>query len=279
MRRRDLHGPFTKTEAKIRAIWGPAEQAVVGLGHDSSSVTSTIVPLNCGPVPYVVVRSRRKTVAVSIRDDGSVEVRAPNRVSAAEIHRVVLGFRGWIERHRSATLARTARRAARRFEDGEEFVVRGEPLVLRVRVVRDVGGPARRVGDELWVEVGELIPAAERAVHVRRAVMAWLLAAAADWVDARHRELAPRVGASAVRIVLKDMRSRWGSCGPDRRMSLNWRLVLVPPDVLDYVIVHELCHVFEPNHSRAFWERVEAVLPQARQSRRWLRKHGDDLGF
>lgn len=240
-------------------------------------MTAPIVPLTTGPVPYHVVRSRRRTVAVSIRDDGSVEVRAPARTSRAEIHAVVLGFRGWIERNRAVTLDRLASRVTRRFEDGETFEVHGERLTLRVVAV--AGGPCRatRTGAELRVGVAEAVPSPERLPHVRRAVFAWLLARAAEVVDARHRDLAPLVGTSAVRIVLKEMRTRWGSCGPDRRMSLNWRLVLAPPDVLDYVLVHELCHVFEPNHSRAFWARVESVLPHARQSRRWLRNHGDEL--
>jgi predicted metal-dependent hydrolase len=78
-------------------------------------------------------------------------------------------------------------------------------------------------------------------------------------------------------VIIKDMRTRWGSCGPNRLMNLNWRLVLAPERVLDYVLAHELMHIEEPNHSRAFWRRVAGVCPHWGDSRRWLRRHGEDL--
>ena len=78
-------------------------------------------------------------------------------------------------------------------------------------------------------------------------------------------------------MVIKDMASRWGSCGPDRRMSLNWRLILAPEHIIEYVLVHELCHIEVPNHSRAFWNKVGKSCADYRESRKWLRRHGDEL--
>jgi predicted metal-dependent hydrolase len=86
-----------------------------------------------------------------------------------------------------------------------------------------------------------------------------------------------KVGVSALRVVIKDMRTRWGSCGPDRRMNLNWRLVLAPEPIIDYVLAHELTHIEVPNHSRAFWRKVARACEHASASRKWLRVHGDDL--
>ncbi|MCB0881781.1 MAG: M48 family metallopeptidase [Thermoleophilia bacterium] len=85
---------------------------------------------------------------------------------------------------------------------------------------------------------------------------------------------APRVGVTVARVVVRDQRTRWGSASARGTISLNWRLSLVPPNVAVYVVVHELCHLVEMNHSPAFWALVEGHLPGYRERRRWLRAHG-----
>ena len=112
---------------------------------------------------------------------------------------------------------------------------------------------------------------------MRYAVIRWMLDEAREIFHRHHVDAAKRVGDSARRVIVKDMASRWGSCGPDRRMSLNWRLVFASPDVIDYVLVHELCHIEHPNHSRKFWAKVGKHCARWREGRTWLRRHGDDM--
>jgi predicted metal-dependent hydrolase len=90
-------------------------------------------------------------------------------------------------------------------------------------------------------------------------------------------EEAPEIGVEPVRVQIGDQRSRWGSCSTRGTLSFNWRLVLAPFDVLDYVVVHELCHLREPNHSRRFWKLVEQRRPDWRAQRDWLHEHGPEL--
>ena len=88
---------------------------------------------------------------------------------------------------------------------------------------------------------------------------------------------AARLGVSVGRIAIRDQRTRWGSCSSRGTLSFNWRLVLAPLDVGEYVVVHELCHLREPNHSPRFWELVAAARPGYREERRWLADHGWEL--
>jgi len=88
---------------------------------------------------------------------------------------------------------------------------------------------------------------------------------------------AAALGVSVERIEIRDQRTRWGSCSTRGTLSFNWRLVLAPLDVLDYVVVHELCHLREPNHSRRFWHLVESRRPGWRKQRAWLHEHGPEL--
>ena len=90
-------------------------------------------------------------------------------------------------------------------------------------------------------------------------------------------EEAPTIGVKPERIQIRDQRSRWGSCSTRGTLSFNWRLVLAPFEVLDYVVVHELCHLREPNHSRRFWKLVEQRRPDWRAQRDWLHEHGPEL--
>jgi predicted metal-dependent hydrolase len=85
------------------------------------------------------------------------------------------------------------------------------------------------------------------------------------------------LGVEYARITLRDQRSRWGSCSSRGALSFNWRLVLAPHDVLDYVVVHEVCHLVEHNHSARFWQLVQRRRPNYRESKRWLDEHGWEI--
>lgn len=101
--------------------------------------------------------------------------------------------------------------------------------------------------------------------------------AARELVSMLAQREAERIGVAYRRIRIGGQRTLWGSCSPRGTLSFNWRLVLAPLDVLDYVVVHELCHLRVPNHSRAFWALVEGHRPHWRQQRDWLRDHGPEL--
>jgi predicted metal-dependent hydrolase len=101
--------------------------------------------------------------------------------------------------------------------------------------------------------------------------------AAREVISALAEEEAPRIGVRYQRLRIGDQRTLWGSCSARGTISFNWRLVLTPPEVLDYVVVHELCHLHVLDHSARFWQRVERYRPQWREQRDWLREHGAEL--
>ena len=100
---------------------------------------------------------------------------------------------------------------------------------------------------------------------------------AREFVSTLAKEEAARIGVEYLRIRIGGQRTLWGSCSSRGTLSFNWRLVLAPPEVLDYVVVHELCHLRVPNHSRRFWALVERHRPHWHQQRKWLRDHGPEL--
>ncbi|MDE6404610.1 MAG: M48 family metallopeptidase [Lachnospiraceae bacterium] len=103
------------------------------------------------------------------------------------------------------------------------------------------------------------------------------IAAAKEYFPKRAAYFLPLTGGSFQRITIRDQKTRWGSCSAKGTLSFNWRLMLAPPAVLDYVVVHELCHLTHMDHSKAFWTLVESVCPDYRIHRKWLKEHGAEL--
>ncbi len=148
---------------------------------------------------------------------------------------------------------------------GAELPVEGRPRRL-------VTGPGRRI--ELSQDALAVPGAADTAP---RRLQAWLKARARDRLAAASDHHARALGRGYARLTLRDTRSRWGSCTHDGGLMYSWRLILAPPEVLDYVAAHEVAHLAEMNHSRAFWDIVARLCPGYDAPRGWLRAHGTEL--
>ena len=109
------------------------------------------------------------------------------------------------------------------------------------------------------------------------AIDRWYRREARRRITAAVAREAGRLGVEHTSIAIRDQRTRWGSCSRRGTLSFNWRLVIAPVEVLDYVVIHELCHLRELNHSKAFWRLVDEALPNWREQRRWLNEHGPEL--
>jgi hypothetical protein len=139
--------------------------------------------------------------------------------------------------------------------------------IERERTRRAVRDSARDAGGLVWFR-GEQVRDVSEA-HMRSVALAEL--------PGRCAELAGRHALTVGRVSIRNQRSRWGSCSPRGAIALNWRLVQMPAFVSDYVILHELMHLRQPNHSRQFWREVASVCNEWREAEKWLRKHGREL--
>jgi predicted metal-dependent hydrolase len=214
-----------------------------------------------GEIEYTVRRSSRaQRVRVNVRAHLDVEVvlptHAPERAAAAAVRELA----PWIERRLSEgrrALARVAERAG-------TVPYLGAPLVL----VPERGRTrARRYGEKLFVPMGDYRPAVERLYRrlARAEIAARLDAAVAQ------------IGASYDGLSIRSQTTRWASCSAKGAMSFNWRLLLAPEPVLDYVVWHEVCHLDIRDHSARFWALVESRCPGWRAQRDWLRRNGATL--
>ena len=218
---------------------------------------------------------RRRNVHVLVNDDGLLEVRAPWRFSLDEARAAIHEHRGWVLGALDETRSRIRMRP--QLVSGSQLPLLDERLRLRVLVQAQLSlfesgvpetrhlGSVERLGRELRVEVRAAEPST-----VRRLLEGWYRDQAPDLLAARMEPLAEVLGVSYARIQVRAQRTRWGSCSSRGTISLNWRLVLLPSALADYVLAHELAHLREMNHSPAFWRLVESVVPQYRCRRREL---------
>lgn len=221
-------------------------------------------PPRSDEVLFVRMRRARRYI-VRVRPDGSIRVTIPRGGSRREAETFLENHRGWAEAERLRALAVHAPASWR---EGTEVLLRGRAVRLAV-IPRGHGA---------WLAVGdEGIRLREVPRDLRRAAETCLRRVA-------HRELVPRLqalaaahGLQVARVTIRNQRSRWGSCSRRGVIALNFRLVQAPDAVRDYVLIHELMHLRQQNHSRRFWRLVAAAYPAFREAERWLRTEGRSL--
>lgn len=174
-----------------------------------------------------ITKSKRKTISLQIKSDGSMELKAPLQMSDTQIQDFLNKKSDWIEKH------------LRTFQERQQQMSQIKPLTIE--------------------EIHEL---ADQALEV---------------IPKRVAYFSPLVGVTYGRITIRNQKSRWGSCSSKGNLNFNCLLMLAPADVLDYVVVHELCHRKEMNHSPQFWAEVGKVLPDYEKQKEWLKENGDDI--
>ena len=205
-------------------------------------------------------RARRFSLRVS-RLDGKVTLTLPPSAREREAMGFLAAQEGWLRQ----TLAAMPTATGERVGIGSILPVEG----VLLRVDHGSGRGLRVEGDRL------LVPGDPSAAGAR--IGAWLKVVARDRLARASARHAGTLGRGFAQIVLRDTRSRWGSCSVDGRLMYSWRLILAPPSVLDYVAAHEVAHLVEMNHSPAYWAVVERVCPGWQAERAWLHRHGQDL--
>ena len=215
---------------------------------------------------------RRRTIGITVRRDGSLVAAAPAGVSRRRLEASLRAKLPWVRRKLAEFERLGPPPQPKRFVDGELLPYLG--CDRRLTLVTGAAEPVRLAGDRLELDAG--LDGGARA-----AVITWYTERARTVVDAAVERWAPLVGAAPAAVVVRDLgRRRWGVC--DHRtatVTFHWQLVTQPPELVDYVVVHELAHLHEPNHQAAFWARVAAVLPDWKDRRRRLSSGGREHVF
>ena len=219
-----------------------------------------VMPL---PIDHLI-HSRRKTVALIIQRDGSLTVRAPLRMSEAHILEFVQNHAEWI-REKQAQAKASPPPSKKHYVNGETFLYLGREYPLTIVA------PQRSA---LTFSANKFHLTNSKIPKARQVFIRWYKTQALAVISERVAFHANQNKFTWRKIRITSARTRWGSCSTNGTLSFTWRLVLAPPEVIDYVVVHELTHTQIRNHSPIFWRRVAEIIPEFKQHVSWLKKNG-----
>ena len=222
---------------------------------------------------YAVIRSRRSTADIIIERDGSVLVRAPEWVDDDEVANIVESKHYWIYKGLAEWRDLNASRVLREYKNGEGFLYLGR--AYRLSLVGDQCEPLQLKNGRFMlrrdvVEQGgvEAAKTAFQAFYVEKGI---------DRLRSRVAYYAPKVGVAPSGVEVRDVGHRWASCSSTGKLSFHWKCMMAPQTIINYVVVHELCHLHHRDHSKEFWNEVDKILPTYREQKEWLRKNGANL--
>jgi predicted metal-dependent hydrolase len=230
------------------------------------------------PFSYSIRRSQRAVKVRIVVKPGKVEVVAPTKAGESNIHRFVQAQHQWIIQALAKMAVKTQHEilAPPRYEQGSDIPYQGQLFKMTIQ-----SSKLKRIKIEFFNEfiahVPETMPVDEQSEKIRSSLINWMKKQAKTQTErlvtkhANKNRLYPRT------ISIKTQKSRWGSCGIHHDIHINWLLLLAPIEVLEYVVVHELCHIRVKNHSSQFWTLVAEHFPDYQQQRKWLKKHGGQL--
>jgi predicted metal-dependent hydrolase len=226
-----------------------------------------------GQIAYEVVRSRRSTADIIIERDGSVLVRAPEGADDEQVEDIVKSKHYWIYQSLAEWRDLNATRVLREYKNGEGFLYLGRAYRLLLVSDQDESLSLRNGRFCLRrdaVDRGEIAAAkaAFQQFYVSRGI---------ERLTARAKYYAPKVGVSPRAVDVRELGNRWASCSPAGDLAFHWKCMMAPQTIIDYLVVHELCHFRHRDHTDAFWNEVDKVMPEYRERKDWLRKQGAGL--
>ena len=224
-------------------------------------------------ISYEVVRSRRSTADIIIERDGSVLVRVPEWADDEQVENIVESKHYRIYQSLAEWRDLNATRVLREYKSGEGFLYLGRAYRLLLSSNQDA--PLQLKNGRFMlrrdlVDRGEIEAA-------KAAFRDYYIARGLGRIRRRVAYFAPKVGIEPKGVDVRELGHRWASCSPSGRLAFHWKCMMAPQTIIDYIVVHELCHFHHRDHSDAFWNEVDKVMPDFRERKEWLRKNGAGL--
>lgn len=274
------------------------------------SVKKCFVEIKDNIVPYTVVKTRRKTIGIIVDRNGEVKVHVPFRVTEKQINEVVQKKADWIIKKVNEVKERNSNIIYRQYVSGEKFLYLGKEYILEI-VEKDTDdmddiddiddiddmdnidnfdslddsddsdasdylseAEVLVKDDTITVYISKGLFEENRRQAIKEVLIKWYRHRFVELVKERIDKYSLKLKVIPCKVVIKNQKTRWGSCSNKGNINLNWRLIMAPLHIIDYVVVHEMCHLKVMNHSKDFWNLVESILPNYRECREWFKVNG-----
>jgi predicted metal-dependent hydrolase len=227
---------------------------------------------------YEVIRKKRKTISIQITPEGMVKVSSPFGVDDKAIQDILYKKASWIISNLKSIKEVNKTSKEKHYVSGELIQFLGNNYRLEVYEDKSLKGIKVSLAENHFeVRINPDIYEDKREIFVKGALEEWLKQKARIIFEERTRYYCEKLNLKYNVIRIKEQKTLWGSCSSKGNLNYNWRLVMAPPSVLDYLVVHEVCHLKHRDHSKRYWDFVECVMPDYVDKRKWLKENGRKL--
>ncbi|MEN6413221.1 MAG: SprT family zinc-dependent metalloprotease [Veillonellales bacterium] len=221
----------------------------------------------------VTYQKRRKTLRIKLLDKNKLEITAPFNYSKADIREIIQSKQKWILTQVEKLTAIENNPVNKSVNHGSSILFLGKPYTLSISYYQSQKPRVIEQENNIFLQ----LPSATAGIGTMNpefVLKQWYVESAGKILADKTAAWAAKIGVSPQRICIKEQRTRWGSCSTRGNINYNWRIIMAPPPVIDYLVIHELCHLLVLNHSSQFWQQVANYLPEFKQHRDWLRING-----
>jgi predicted metal-dependent hydrolase len=226
---------------------------------------------------YKVKKSNRKTISIKISPEEGVVLSVPSKCSEATIQYVLNKKAAWILSKLKVVQSRSELLKDRLYKSGERLKILGEYYNLNVLEGDYSKCSAIFDANGFNVFISVEVKGEHRRVLIKEALTTLYREIAKRILKERTRDFAEVLGVKPEKITIKEQKSVWGSCSSKYNINYNWKIIMAPIAIVDYIVVHELCHLREHNHSKGFWELLESIMPDYKLRKMWLKDNGITL--
>ena len=229
-------------------------------------------------IAYSIDRTTRKTIGIVIEPDGKVIIKAPINLDQQVILDAIQNKRKWIvEKLKLTEEIKKPVPVRHELVSGEKILLKNRLIRLKIHTYANKRSKLSYAFKILHIYIYEKLSQTEREEEIKRALITWYKDKALNIISDRIEIYLKFVDYKPQEIKVRDQKVRWGSCTKEGKLIFNWRVVMAPISAIDYIIVHELCHLKEASHSAKFWGMVESLFPNFKKWREWLRINGFNL--
>lgn len=227
------------------------------------------------PINFEIEYKKRKTFAIEIVPPNKIKVKSPRGISKSKIEELVHSKANWIIKKLEEFKDIEHMQIERRFVDGEIFMYLGKEYILKITQDKNLKKAEVSICNEF---IHVKTPKIEIEI-IKKIMIEWYKIECDKKIRERIEVYGQKLGEMPRIIKVKEQKRRWGTCTSRRDVLFNWKCIMAPIDVIDYIVVHELCHLVHMNHSANFWSLVKSNFPHYEEKKQWLRKNGIKIEF
>ena len=231
--------------------------------------------INQREIPITVRKSAKaRNLRIKIySEDGKVELIVPRFAMKFDINRFLKKQAPWITKNLIKIEENILKRPMPKYENGDTFYYFGEPVILIVRSSEKKRPLVRIRKDKMIINLFHTISKVERKKIIKKSIEEFYKKKASEAIHDRLEHFSEYYGFKYNRVTFRNQKTRWGSCSSTKNLNFNWRLIMAPIEVIDYVVIHEMCHLKQMNHSSKFWNLVAEQVPNYKELKKWLKEN------